>query len=628
MDVIQYIRQILSGYIFNRKRRATDDENPVTNKIRRISTSQMSSPEDDWTSTSSINSLKRRSGTLPKKVTTRSRPCWVKNVAPITIDDDDDVIEVKKPEFDYTRRPSFKLTSTPNYSSTKTAQNGDDDVTFVRYTPPDEAKFRKRGFDNQMKPNIFSFQNGSGVFTTSNKITNGTRKKDTAAVFGNNIKHVPQPKKIPNSTLGFELSFRLDEKRKYKELLSKAAPNALKKSLLNSFAEYSTPIGKILPPLRLENARSRKLVELALKSNEKKVDEFIDLTAASEKQKTNGFSGSTVNNKIKPRRSATSTKIEKVLSEIDNEVVVKDSDSDVEILPAPPSPKSDFPLEKCNSLKTFVHPSQPTHDSWFKNQIKQHGEVIERTQKLIEEQKLNVQKFNNINDELRVKLLRDKVSECLHIKDLLVPDESIDVSTFPEFSPKEEAMINSALDHRQPASEILSSKFNMNITRQDLLTLAGLNWLNDEVINFYMNLIIERGKMDKWPKAYALNTFFYPKIISGGQASVRRWTRKVDIFSYDIIAIPIHLRMHWCMAIIDFRKKRITYYDSMGSSNMDCLNALLSYLEDEHLDKKKTEFDVSDWRLTCAKDIPQQMNGSDCAKSICRICEGKWCSRY
>lgn len=253
--------------------------------------------------------------------------------------------------------------------------------------------------------------------------------------------------------------------------------------------------------------------------------------------------------------------------------------------------------------------------------IKKHGEVIERTQKLIDEQKLNVERFNTINDELRVKLLRERVSECLHIKELLVPDESKPVSAFPELTPKQEAIVNNALDHRQPASEILCSKFNMNITRQDILTLAGLNWLNDEVINFYMNLIMERGKLNKWPSSYAMNTFFYPKIINGGQSSVRRWTRKEDIFSYDILVIPIHLRMHWCMALIDFRKKRITYYDSMGSSNMECLRALASYLEDEHLDKKKTEFKMSDWRLTNAKDIPQQMNGSDCGMFACMFAE-------
>ncbi|KAI4466233.1 sentrin/sumo-specific protease [Holotrichia oblita] len=427
MDIIHHIRQLLSGYnIFSRKRRAIDDENPVTTKIRRISTSQMSSPEDDWTSTSSINSLRRRSGVLPKKLTPRHRTSWLKDNNPIVIDDDDDdIIEVKKPlEFDFTRKSTFKHTSTPNYPTSKTVQNGDNDVTFVKYISPEERKAltKKRGFDYQIKPNLFNFQNGSGL-PTANKFTNGTRRKETGSVF-NNIsgKYASQAKKIPSPTSAVDHSFRLDEKRKYKELLSKAAPNALKKSLLDSFAEYSTPVGKICPPFRFEPTRSKKLLDLALKSNEKK-ENFIDLTNGNDKGKSNG--------KIKPRRSATSDKIEKVLNEMDNEVVVKDSDSDVEVLPTPPSPKSDFPVEKCNSLKTFVHPSQPIHDKWFSNEIKKHGEVVERTQKLIEEQQLTLQRCNSINDELRVKLLREKVSECLHIKELLVHDESKEESAFP-----------------------------------------------------------------------------------------------------------------------------------------------------------------------------------------------------
>ena len=52
---------------------------------------------------------------------------------------------------------------------------------------------------------------------------------------------------------------------------------------------------------------------------------------------------------------------------------------------------------------------------------------------------------------------------------------------------------------------------------------SGLSWLNDEVINFYMQLICERSEQhDNWPKVYAFNTFFYPKIVTTGQASVKR----------------------------------------------------------------------------------------------------------
>ena len=87
-----------------------------------------------------------------------------------------------------------------------------------------------------------------------------------------------------------------------------------------------------------------------------------------------------------------------------------------------------------------------------------------------------------------------------------------------------------------PASVTLVEAHSIPITRKDLDTLRGLNWLNDEIINFYLAMIVERGKEnDNWPNVYTMNTFFLKKIQQQGYSMVRRWTRKVDIFSYDII---------------------------------------------------------------------------------------------
>jgi len=51
------------------------------------------------------------------------------------------------------------------------------------------------------------------------------------------------------------------------------------------------------------------------------------------------------------------------------------------------------------------------------------------------------------------------------------------------------------------------------------------------------------------PKVYSFNTFFYPKVLSGGHQAVRRWTKQVDLFSYDYVLVPVHLGMHWCLAV-------------------------------------------------------------------------------
>ena len=105
-------------------------------------------------------------------------------------------------------------------------------------------------------------------------------------------------------------------------------------------------------------------------------------------------------------------------------------------------------------------------------------------------------------------------------------------------------------------------------------------------------MIVTRSGQGKLPKVYACTTFFYPKLKDGGHASVKRWTKKVDIFDHAIILVPVHLPApppysdHWCLATIDMQRKVISYYDSMGGKNKACLEALAKYVRDETMAKK------------------------------------------
>ncbi|XP_052396040.1 sentrin-specific protease 1 [Carassius gibelio] len=193
---------------------------------------------------------------------------------------------------------------------------------------------------------------------------------------------------------------------------------------------------------------------------------------------------------------------------------------------------------------------------------------------------------------------------------------------FPELTEDMEKEVSRAL-RGSNLDEVLSEGFRLTITRKDLQTLNHLNWLNDEVINFYMNLLVERSKRPNLPSAYTFNTFFFPKLRSSGYSAVRRWTKKVDIFSVDIILVPVHLGVHWCLSVVDFRKKSITYFDSMGGNNDEACRILLKYLKQESEEKKGQNFDTSEWTLKSKRrnEIPQQMNGSDCGMFTCKYAE-------
>ncbi|NWI97585.1 SENP2 protease, partial [Pitta sordida] len=191
-----------------------------------------------------------------------------------------------------------------------------------------------------------------------------------------------------------------------------------------------------------------------------------------------------------------------------------------------------------------------------------------------------------------------------------------------------EREVSAAFGKGKP-DDVLSSAFKLKVTREDICTLQHLRWLNDEVINFYMNLLVERSKKEGYPALHAFNTFFYPKLCSGGYKAVRRWTRGVDLFKQDLILVPIHLTAHWTLLVIEIRKKTIKYFDSLGQKGDNICKTLLQYLQEESREKRNLELTVSEWTLRNPKfpflyipqEIPQQTNGSDCGVFVCKYAD-------
>ena len=75
-------------------------------------------------------------------------------------------------------------------------------------------------------------------------------------------------------------------------------------------------------------------------------------------------------------------------------------------------------------------------------------------------------------------------------------------------------------------------------------------------MNFYLSLVMERCSGEAAGlKIYSFSTFFFPKLRgggggqAGGHMAVRRWTKAVDLFLYDLLLVPLHLGVHWAMAV-------------------------------------------------------------------------------
>ncbi|KAF3845037.1 hypothetical protein F7725_008200 [Dissostichus mawsoni] len=160
-------------------------------------------------------------------------------------------------------------------------------------------------------------------------------------------------------------------------------------------------------------------------------------------------------------------------------------------------------------------------------------------------------------------------------------------------------------------------------------------------------------------KIYSFSTFFFPKLRgggggqAGGHMAVRRWTKAVDLFLYDLLLVPLHLGVHWAMAVspnnkdfegflprsyssflvgdscqtapdvIDLKSKTVKSYDSMGHRHDDICGLLLHYLKEEHKVKKGRELEGTKWSVGSlrATEIPQQKNGSDCGVFACKYAD-------
>lgn len=163
-------------------------------------------------------------------------------------------------------------------------------------------------------------------------------------------------------------------------------------------------------------------------------------------------------------------------------------------------------------------------------------------------------------------------------------------------------------------SDVVVSKYNVELRRRDIRTLDGLTWLNDEVMNFWVSILADHFRRTS---QHFYNSFFYSKLTEHGTytyANVRRWARKFDIFALDRVLMPIHLgNTHWALAVMYVQKRVIRFYDSMHGRGKVVMDHLFHYLKDEHQDKKKSPLPHQDkWHLEAYDETPAQMNGCDC----------------
>lgn len=96
-----------------------------------------------------------------------------------------------------------------------------------------------------------------------------------------------------------------------------------------------------------------------------------------------------------------------------------------------------------------------------------------------------------------------------------------------------------------------------SVDKEDILRLDEGEFLNDNLINFYMRYLqtkLETERPDLLKRVHIFSTFFFEKLTSTrgtiNYDGVKNWTAKLDLFSYDYIVVPVNENAHWYLAVI------------------------------------------------------------------------------
>ena len=103
-------------------------------------------------------------------------------------------------------------------------------------------------------------------------------------------------------------------------------------------------------------------------------------------------------------------------------------------------------------------------------------------------------------------------------------------------------------------------KKKITVEWSDLERLDEGEFLNDNLIGFFLRYLEQRLEEERpglAKRVYFFNTYFFATLTNAHKGrkrfnyeGVQKWTRSVDLFTYDYIIVPINEQAHWYLAII------------------------------------------------------------------------------
>uniref|UniRef100_A0A1I7U106 ULP_PROTEASE domain-containing protein n=2 Tax=Caenorhabditis tropicalis TaxID=1561998 RepID=A0A1I7U106_9PELO len=170
----------------------------------------------------------------------------------------------------------------------------------------------------------------------------------------------------------------------------------------------------------------------------------------------------------------------------------------------------------------------------------------------------------------------------------------------------------------------------VSILGEDLIKLSGNNWINDNIVDSYMELLSARREKDSTlPNSYFCSEIFYQSLERDGIKGVAKYIKKMDVNKLDLVFIPICTSYHHILVVVDLKKKTIELFDSMREfetpiipeRRKEILEKIQLWAEHEIASKEKETFEFARSNVRIRRNIPFQSNLTDCGIFMCQFAE-------
>ncbi|KAG0651327.1 Ubiquitin-specific protease 1 [Hyphodiscus hymeniophilus] len=194
-----------------------------------------------------------------------------------------------------------------------------------------------------------------------------------------------------------------------------------------------------------------------------------------------------------------------------------------------------------------------------------------------------------------------------------------------------ENKVRAARSEHDPSRVLVKAIKGTELRAKDFATLLGnSSWLNDEIINAYLEWIEDAAniaasleaktsgeRISEVPKFLAHNSFFFNTLRDKGPAQLDRLMRRKkahgkSLMEVDTMFVPICKGSHWTVGVVRPVAKTIEYFDSFGGSAAPFVQLMRSFLKFQLKDSYVEE----EW-TTPRTTSAEQNNGFDCGVFLC-----------